>query len=97
MWEWPETCDLWKDWRVRALTSGRVYFVNVSASAVGWEAYKMGKVVAIKKRWRLWTTHPSVRSAFSSYQQDFLKSSNMFAGCCGVIAKNSAHYTKKFA
>ena len=49
VWEWLETCDLWKDWRVRALTSSLWYFVPVSASAVGWTAFQKGKVVTIKK------------------------------------------------
>ena len=49
VWEWPEKCGLRKNWRVRALTSGQGCFVNVSASAVGWEAYKMGKVAKTKR------------------------------------------------
>ena len=97
MWEWPETCDLWKDWRVRALTSSQGYFVPVSASAVGWTAFQKGKVVTIKKRWRLWTTHPSIAAAFTPYQQDLNASAKTFVQCSGTVAKNSAHYPQKFA
>ena len=96
MWEWPETCDLWKDWRVRALTSSQGYFVPVSASAVGWAAFQKGKVVTIKKRWRLWTTHPSVAAAFTPYQQDLNASAKTFVQCSGTVAKNSANYPQKF-
>ena len=35
MWEWLEKCDVWKDWRVGALTPRQQSFVPVSASAVG--------------------------------------------------------------
>ena len=97
MWEWLEKCDLWKDWRVRAQKSGHGFFLNVSACAVGWEAYKICKIVTIKKKWGLWTIHQSIASAFSSYQQDPSASSKTLADCSGVIAKNFAHYTMKFA
>ena len=97
VWELPETCDLWKDWRVRALPSSQWHFMPVSASAVGWTAFQMGKVVTIKKRWRLWTTHPSIAAAFAPYQQDPNASAKTFVQCSGTVAKESAHYPQKFA
>lgn len=97
VWEWPERCDLWADWRVRALTSGQGCFRNVAAIAVGRTSLQDGKIVTIRKQWKLWTTHPSVASVFSSYQRDSAAGTKTFVPCSGRIAKNSVYYTKNFA
>ena len=73
------------------------YFVPVSASAVGWTAFQKGKVVTIKKRWRLWTTYSSIAAAFTPYQQDSNASAKTFVVCSGTVTEDSAHYPRKFA
>ena len=89
VWEWPDKCDLGKDWRFKALTSRQGSFVSVSASAVGWIALLKDHVVRVKKRWKLWSTHPSIAVAFILYQQDPDASSKTFVGCSGTFAKKS--------
>ena len=97
MWEWLEKCDLWRDCRVKALTSGQRYFTPVSTSAVGWEAIQRDQVVTIRKRWELWIMDPVIASAFSLYQYDLNAGAKTFVECSGIIAKKPAHHTRKFA
>ena len=52
-WEWPERCDLWRDRRVRALTSVPGFFAPISASAVDWMAIVGNKEVTVKKKLRI--------------------------------------------
>ena len=61
VWEWPSRCDLWKDPRVRALTShpgGN--FVDVSSSAVDWNMVVNGRKIYLSKKWRLFTTERDI-------------------------------------
>ena len=97
MWEWPERCDLWRDWRVKALIPGQGYFMPVSASAVGWEVVRRDQVVTIRKRWELWITDPAIASAFCQFQYDLNAGAKTFVECSGVIAKQSAHDIRRFA
>ena len=95
--EWSDTCYLWKDRRVRALTPRQGSLVPVFVSAAGWTALQTSQVVTIRKRWKFWTTHTSIATALSPYQQDPEASFKTVAECCGIVATNAAHYTLKFA
>ena len=57
VWEWPSRCDLWKDWRVRGLTTSDGSFVDVSSAAVGWHfVNEAGVKKYVQNKLRIFTT-----------------------------------------
>ena len=72
-------------------------FVNVCACAVGWTGWQTGQEVTINNRWRLWTTHPSVAAASSSYRRNVNAGAKIFVEYSCIIARNSAQSTENSA
>ena len=95
-WEWPERSSLWQDRRILKLTSVACHFAYISASAVDWFTVVKNKEVTAKKKLKNWTTDDRVAEAFYPYHTDPNHGRKTFVESCGIVARRTAHYTKKF-
>ena len=82
---------MWQDKRVRALASVAGHFALISASAVDWFAIVSNKEVAIKKRWKVWSTDDRIANAFYPYHTDPDSDGKTFVDCSCDIANKSTH------
>ena len=97
VWELPERCQLWSDFRAVELTSLRRGFATIASSPIGWHRMLGEAKAYLKNKWKIWSSDPAIIVAFLPYQKDEEEDGKHFVEWRGRFARESVHYPKQMA